>query len=76
MIDTAGGATQNGIQMRVDRITGQIDQRHGDGPWAEYHTPPEYDVRRDSGTGRAVGQALRAGDDIRKMHEVAKKVTE
>ncbi len=76
MIDTPVETERSGTQMRVDRITGRIDRRQGDGPWVEYITPPEYDVRYDSETGRAVGKVLQLGDDIKKMNEVAKKTTE
>jgi len=76
MIDTTVETEHTDAQMRVDRITGRIDQRQSDGSWVEYHTPPEYDVKYDSYTGRAVNQARQAGDDIKKMHEVAKEAME
>jgi hypothetical protein len=75
-IGTPGGNGQPGTEMRVNRYTGTIETRLGEGSWIVYLEQPEYDVRRDSGTGRAVGKALQAGEDIKKMHEVAKEATE
>ena len=78
MLDTTPEtATEVGLKLRVDRVNGRIDRLGADGAWVEYvPPPPEYDVRRDSDAGRGINQAQRAGDDIKKMNEVAKKATE
>ncbi len=77
MLDTPVETEKTKIQMRVDRITGRVDQRHADGPWTEYiPPPPEYDVKFDSDAGQALRRTQQAGDEIKMMNEAAKKAME
>jgi len=65
------------VEQRVDRLTGRIEQRIAGGKWIEYAPPPpDFDPKVDTSAGREVSRAQQAGNDIRKMNEVAKKATE
>jgi len=69
-----GAPDEDGVAhpMRVDRITQRVDVQTADGRWEEFvPPPPSYDAK-DTPTGHAVRKAERAGEDIRKMNDVAK----